>query len=245
MNDFDRMLKAALTEKVQDVKPSENMLANIRKEAEERRKENGFMKYSLKKVVATAAVIAALSVTCYAAGQLGSVVSHGTPNIETFAELEKAEKKLGFDAKFVETFENGMTFQRGGTGETYGLDEDGNKTGKKYKTMSVSYADAKGNTVGLVIDGGSPYKDAGVETTEGYSCNTFLFLHDEGDLTEEYKAMADAGEIFISYGTEKEEWKVMENYSWEDDGVYYALVASDCGFGEDAMAAMAAEIMAE
>ena len=245
MNDFDRMMKEALSEKVRDVEPSEKLLANIRKEADERRKENGFMKMNMKKMVTTAAVICALSVTCYAAGQLGSVVASSTSNIETFADLEKAEKKLGFDAKFVEIFENGMTFQRGGTGETQGRDEDGNPMGEKYKMMTVSYADAKGNQVNLVIDGGSPYADAGVETSEGYSCNTFLFLPNEDALTEEYQAMADAGEIFISYGTEEEEWNVMENYSWEDDGVYYALVASESGFGEEAMAAMAAEIMAE
>ena len=137
MKDFDGMMKAALSEKVRDVEPSEQLLANIRKEADERRKENGFMKMNMKKMMTAAAVIAALSVTCYAAGQLHSVVSHGSPNIETFAELEKAEKKLGFDAKYVETFANGMTFQRGGTGETYGMDEDGNKTGKKYKMMTV------------------------------------------------------------------------------------------------------------
>ena len=111
--------------------------------------------------------------------------------------------------------------------------------------MSVSYADENGNAVGLVIDGGSPYLDAGEEMNEGYSSNTYLFLPNEDALTEEYQTMAEAGEIFISFGTAAEEWKVMENYSWEDDGVYYALVASDCGFGEEAMKQMAAEIMAQ
>ena len=53
------------------------------------------------------------------------------------------------------------------------------------------------------------------------------------------------GEIFISYGTETVEWAEMEHYSWEDEGVYYALSASNCSFGEDVMAQMAKEIMAE
>ena len=264
MRDFDRMMKEALTAKVQGVEPSENLLANIRKEAEERRKENGFMKMNMKKMMTAAAVICTLSVTCYAAGQFHSMVSSGEPNIETFAELEQVKQELNFDAKFVETFENGMTFQRGGTGETYWLDETGNETGKKYKKLSISYTNEDANetdkrnneksasyvneekkTVVLHIEEGSLLSDAGTETIEGYSCNTFLFLPDEDALTEEYQAMADAGEIFISYGTEEEEWKVMEHYSWEDDGVYYSLVASDGGFGEEAMAAMAAEIMAE
>ena len=245
MKDFDKMMKQVLEAKVRDVEPSANMLTNIRQEVDEKRKENGFMKYDMRKMVAAVAAIFALSVTCYAAGQLGGVVSSGIPDIETFAGLEKAEKKLGYDAKYVETFKNGMTFQYGGTGETQGQDEDGNPMGKKYKTMTVSYADEAGNKVSLLIDGGSPYADAGVGASTGYSSNTFLFLPNEDALTEEYKAMRDAGEIYISYGAADVQWNEMENYSWEDNGVYYSLVASDCDFGEDAMAAMAAEIMAE
>lgn len=245
MNDFDRMMKAALSEKVWDVEPSEQMLANIRKEADERRKENGFMKMNKKKMMTAAAVIAALSVTCYAAGQLHSVVSHGSPNIETFAGLEKAEKKLGFNAKYVETFENGMTFQSGGTGETYGMDEEGNKIGKKYKMMTVSYADEKGNEVSLNIDGGSPYADTGVEEAEGYSTNTYKFVPVDYKLTEEDKEKEAAGELMISVGSEEVEVKQMEYYGWNDEGIYYSLVGFDGSFGEEAMAAMATEIMAQ
>ncbi|WP_405726233.1 hypothetical protein [Anaerotignum sp.] len=245
MKEFDTLMRQALTERVRDVEPSHDLLKKIRTEAEERRKENGFMKFNMKKMVTAAAAICALSVTCYAAGHLGGVLSSGTNNIRTFAGMEKAEKKLGFDARYVETFANGMTFQHGGTGETQGQDEDGNPMGETYKTMTVSYADEKGNSVTLLIDGGSPYADAGVETTEGYSKDTFLFLPNEDALTEEYKAMQDAGEIYISYGTAEEEWNVMENYSWEEDGVYYSLTAADCGLGEEELAAMAAEIMAE
>ena len=245
MKDFDKLMKQALEEKVRNVEPSCDLLANIRREVDEKRKETGFMKFYMKKIVAVAAVVCAFSATCYAAGQLGSVTSSSTCDIKTFAAMEKAEKKLGFDAKFVETFENGMTFQNGGTGETQGQDEDGNPMGEKYKTMTISYANEDGDSVCLLIDGGSPYADAGVETTEGYSKNTFLFLPNETALTEEYKAMQDAGEIYISYGTDEEQWKEIEDYSWEDDGVYYSLTASDCSLGEAALAEMAAEIMAE
>ena len=245
MKEFDRLMKQALEEKVRDVEPSENLLVNIRREADERRKEYGFMKINMKKMVTAAAVICALSVTCYAAGQLGSVVSHNGPDIETFAELEKAEKKLGFDAKFVETFENGMTFQNGGVGETQGQDEDGNPMGKKYKMMTVSYADEKGNKVSLNIDGGSPYVDAGVEEAEGYCTETYKFVPTDYELTEEDKEKEATGEWVISCGSEEVEMMQMEYYGWNDEGVYYSLVSFDCDFGEVAMAQMAAEIMAE
>lgn len=245
MKEFDMLIRQALAEKVRDVEPSDDLLKKIRTEADERRKENGLMKYNMKKMAAAAAVICALSVTCYAAGQLGSVVSSSSPDIKTFAELEKAEKKLGFDAKFVETFENGMTFQYGGTGETQGQDEDGNPMGKKYKMMTVSYADEKGNEISLNIDGGSPYADAGVEETEGYSTDTYKFVPVDYKLTEEDQEKEAAGELVISVGSEEVEIKQMEYYGWNDNGIYYSLVGFDCGFGEEAMEQMAAEIMAQ
>ena len=245
MKEFDMLMRQALAEKVRDVEPSDDLLKKIRTEVEERRKENVFMKFNVRKMVTAAAVICALSVTCYAAGHLGGVVSSGTPDIKTFAELEKAEKKLGFDAKYVETFENGMTFQRGGTGETQGQDEDGNPMGKKYKMMTVSYADEKGNEISLNIDGGSPYADAGVEETEGYSTDTYKFVPVDYKLTEEDQEKEAAGELVISVGSEEVEIKQMEYYGWNDNGIYYFLVGFDCGFGEEAMEQMAAEIMAQ
>ena len=63
MKDFDRIMKEALSEKVQYVEPSEQLLANIHQKVDERRKENGLMKYDMRKMVAEVAAICALSVT--------------------------------------------------------------------------------------------------------------------------------------------------------------------------------------
>ncbi len=91
--EFDTVMKQALIWKTESIEPSEALLQNIKKEFGEQKKENGSMKKSMKQIMAVAAVCL-LSVTCYAATQLGSVVSHGSPDIKTFAGLEKAEKKL-------------------------------------------------------------------------------------------------------------------------------------------------------
>ena len=242
--EFDGMMKQALYWKTECIEPSENLLQNVKTKIREQKKENGIMKKHMKQIIAVAAVCV-LSVTCYAATQLSSVVSHGSPNIKTFAGLEKAEKKLGFDAKYVESFTNGMTFQRGGTGKTQGLDKDGNPMGKKYKTMTVTYGDEAGNSVSLNIDGGSPYADAGVEESKGYSSDTYMFVPPDYEVTEEDRAKEAAGELMISVGSEEVEIMQMEYYGWEDDGVSYSLVGFDCGFGEDAMMQMAEEVMAQ
>ena len=62
---------------------------------------------------------------------------------------------------------------------------------------------------------------------------------------KEDKEKEAAGEWVISCGSEEVEIMQMEYYGWNDEGIYYSLVGFDCGFGEEAMAQMAAEIMAE
>lgn len=245
MRAFDEEIRQALTERVRDVQPSEKMLANIRKEAEQRRKERKTMKFGMKKIIAAAAAICALSVTCYAAAQLGGVEAHSRNDITKFADLEKAEKKLGMDAKYVESFQNGFSFVRGGAGESQGLDEEGNPMGKTYPMLSIAYQNADGKSVVLSAENGSAYADSGQEVAEGYTEQTYLFVPSDYTLTAEEQAKKDSGEWVVSYGSAEAELQQMENYSWQADGVYYSLTAADCGLGEAAMAEMAAEIMAE
>ncbi len=239
---FDMLLRRALAEQAEKIEPSADLLERVKREANaKKREERGFMK--MRKFVAAAAVVCLMGVTCYGAGLFGGV-SVGTSNdITDFAKLEKAEDKLGFDAKYVESFANGFVFENGGTGKTQGQDEDGNPMGEKYGTMTVSYKNAKGDSVLLSIDGGNPYADAGVETTEGYSADLFKFVPSDYEKTAEDIQKEAAGELYISYGSEKVELVEMESYFWEDGGLYYCLTASDCGLGEAELAAMAAEIM--
>lgn len=245
MRAFDEEIRQALAERVRDVQPSEKMLANVRKEAEQRRKEHKNMKCGMKKILAAAAAVCALSVTCYAAAQLGGVEAHSRNDITKFADLEKAEKTLDMDAKYVESFQNGFSFVRGGTGESQGFDEEGNPMGKTYHMLSIDYQNTAGDDVVLMIEDGSAYADSGQEVADGYTEQTYLLVPPDYTLTAEEQAKKDSGEWVVSYGSAEVELQQMENYSWQEDGIYYSLTASDCGLGEAAMADMAAEIMAE
>lgn len=242
---FDWMMKRALEEKAREIEPSAQMLAEIKREAAARRKENGYqMKFGMKKLAAVAAVCL-LSVTCYAASQLSGVQSHSTVDITTIEGMKKAEKKLDFDAKYVEKFANGMTFQRGGIGEKEGIDEEGNPMGKTYQMLTASYVDADGRQVTLSAEEGDHYVDAGQEVEMGYIADTYKFVPTDYEKTAEDLEKEAAGELHISYGTDEVEINEMEYYGWVDDGVYYALVGFDCGFGEAEMAQMADEVKAE
>lgn len=243
-SDFDRWMKEALTEKVKDVEPSEQMLENIRKEAEERRKETGFMKFDMKKIVAVAAVCV-MSVTAYAATQLASVSVGTTNNITSYGDLEKAEKKLDMDAKYVERFDNGFTFDRAGTGQEQGQDEEGNPVGNAYDVLTISYKNEEEQILHFTVQDGNSYVDAGQEACNGYTVSANKFVPPDYELTEEDKALQDAGELNIAYGSEKVELKIFEQYSWQDGGLYYTLGVFDCNLGEATMKDMAEQIMAE
>lgn len=242
--EFDTVMKQALLWKTECIEPSQELLQNMKAEIREQKKENGFMKKNMKQILAVAAVCV-LSVTCYAATQLNSVVSSSTPNIATFAELQKAEKKLDFDAKYVESFTNGMTFQYSGIGEVQGMDADGKTIGTQYQMLTISYADETGKQICLDVENGSPYVDAGMEEAKGYSSQLYKFVPPDYEKTEEDIAKEEAGEMTISYGAQTVELKQAESYYWEDAGVYYSLVGFDCDFGEDAMKQMAKEVMAQ
>lgn len=241
-SDFDTWMKEALAKKVETLAPSAEMLENIRKEAKEGRKEKDSMKFGIKKVIAVAAVCM-LSVTAYAATQLASVSIGTTNNITAYEDLARAEKKLGFDAKYVEKFDNGFTFDSAGTGETQGKDEEGNAIGKEYNVLSISYKNADGQTVSYMVEDGSVYADAGQKVTEGYSVSKNKFVPPDYELTEEDKALQETGELNIAFGSDKVELKTFEYYSWEDDGLYYSLGVFDADLGEAGLRDMAEQIM--
>ena len=242
---FDQILKRALENKVRDMAASPYLLENVKIEAEARsRKERKFMGISKKIVVAAAVCV--MSVTAYAAvSNLAVISGYTTADIKTFAQLEKAEDKLGFDINLVETFSNGMTFSDGGTGEDHGIDEYGREMDKAYKTLAATYKDENGNHVTLRVTEGSPEADAGEDVAEGYSTmkNMFLPPDYEYEPTEEEKALQEAGKLNIAYGSSEVEIKTSESYYWNEDGMYYCLIGFDLDLGEEAFKQMAAEIM--
>jgi hypothetical protein len=244
MGKFDETIKNALEKTAQNITPSPFMLTKIKAEAAERKeKEKLSMKiFSAKKLVVLGAV-AVMSVSCYAAAKMSSVVMSSSNNeITSYKDIGKYEKKLGFTPKYVDTFDNGYKFTNGGTGTTNGIDEDGNPVGEKYNTLALTYKNDNGRNVMLVIDGGNPYSENG-EYTTGYTDQTYKFVPPDYTLTDEDKKEQEEGKIEISYGSDEVEVKQAENYMWQDDGMNYSLTAFDCGFGEDGMKDMAQQII--
>ena len=108
------------------------------------------------------------------------------------------------------------------------LDENGAHI-SDYTGMSFSYLTDKGI---LVLDTDTQPLRLGEEDelteyngVKYYYNNTlFKFVPTDYQLTDEDKAMQEAGEIEISYGSEEVEVKQSQSICWEQDGVSYCLL---------------------
>lgn len=239
---FDLLLQRSLQEETAYLQPSEDMLLNIRREADRRKKEKNDMTFRMKKLVAIAAALCLVCMTCYAAVEIGNYESHTTVDIAEYSQLSVAEEEAGFEIKRVEAFSNGFKFERGGVSESVLDDKDGNRV-VETKGINVAYTNDDGKYVALFVNSKSFYENGSGVIPAGYSSDTYKFVPPDYQLTDEDKRMMEEGDFFVSYGSDEVEINEMENYYWEDGDLVYGLMASDCGLGETELAAMAREIM--
>lgn len=228
MNKFDLFLIRALESRAMDVHPDPHLLIRIKAEYNQR-KEHPKMKSGMKKIIAIAAVLCLLTASCYAAVQYAVIESRSGRNITGFAELADAEKEVGFDAKYVESFANGFRFDCGGTGTN--IDAEGAET----RFLTISYRNRQKQDLMLHIDTiGSG--------TNGYFTQVCKFVPQDYQPTAEDLAREKSGELMLSYGTDEIEIQTYESYSWQDGGLFYSLGGFDLNMGEAQLKAMADEI---
>ena len=238
---FDLLLQRSFQEETADLRPSEDMLLNIRREADQRKKEKNDMTFKRKKLAALAAALCLICMTCYAAVEIGNYESYSTVDIVEYSQLILAEEEAGFEIKYVEVFSNGFKFTCGGVSASSRNDREGNPIAEA-KGINVGYANEEGETVALMVQPKSFYENGSEALPAGYSSNTYKFVPSDYRLTDEDKRMMEDGDFFVSYGSDEVELVEMEQYYWEDGGLVYGLLASGCDLGEAELAAMAKEI---
>lgn len=240
---FDLQIRRSLQSGVLQLESPEDMLPNIRREADRRKKEKNDMTFKMKKLVAVAAALCLICMTCYAAVEIGNYESYTTVDIAEYNQLSLAEKEAGFEFKRVESFSNGFKFSVGGVNESSKNDKDGNPIAES-KGINLAYVNDEGKYVTLIVMEKSFYENGSGALPSGYSSDTYKFVPSDYQLTDEDKRMMEEGDFFVSYGSDGVEISEMENYYWADGGLVYGLLASDCSLGEDGLAAMAREIQA-
>lgn len=240
---FEIRIRQVLQQEAADVQPSGDMILNIRREADRRKKEKNDMTFKMKRMVALLAALCLITVTCYAAVEISTYESHSGQEYTKYADLALVEADVGFAFNRVEEFSNGFRFERGGTNISSAMDENGNVIGEEVKGANVLYSSADHKQVMLFVKPQVFYEADRQMMETGYNSDTYKFVPDDYQLTDEDKRMMDAGDFFVSYGSDEVEVVQEESYRWEDGNLVYSLMAFDCRLGEEILAAMAREIM--
>lgn len=212
--------------------------------------EQGRKHFSTKKFVIGVAAACLLISGGVFAGKTAGYIS-GYEKAYTYAELDKAEEKLGFSPDVSETFSNGYSFEEMWVGDTHAVDEN-QETVYTFPELSVDYARDGVSDISLYVDKrpekGEQDKEPNLTDQCGdialrYDVYTYKFVPVGYELTEEDKANLERDDYEISEGTDEVEYSQVTCVTWEKDGVYYNLLGSDTALTGEEMFAMAKELI--
>ena len=184
------------------------------------------------------------------AGKTAGYIS-GYEKAYTYAELDKAEEKLGFSPDVAEAFSNGYRFEKMWVGNTRAVDEN-QETVYTFPELSVSYVKDGVNDISLYVDmrpeKGEQDKEPDLTDQCGdialrYDVYSYKFVPVGYELTEEDKANLERDDYEISEGSDEVEYAQMTHVTWEKDGMYYDLLGSDTALTGEEMFAMAKELI--
>lgn len=228
---------------------AERMKRSVYRKIEE---ASAMKKWNVKKIVAVAAAVCVLgSITAVAAGKITQVTSQSSHLDEfPYSQLAKEEKRLGLGTKAPEAFGNGYRFEAGIPVARSGMDQDGNVM-EKGEDLSLTYKKDGQPDIDLYVQNSSTYEEERkpAEVLDhngiaiGYNSDEYLFVPEDYQASDGEQAKEDAGKLFISYGADQVEHKVIQSVSWKDNGLIYMMQTSDSSMTAGEMAQMAGEMI--
>lgn len=251
-------IKDALAQECRGMQPSSNLKERIDEEIRNYQEEMGKMKhFGIKKaVVVTAAACLLVSGGAYAAGHATGLISSSYPGGQYHSysgDMDKAEGKLGYGVKTVESFDNGYSFQNMQVIDVQGMDDNKQQV-YTYKSMSIDYE--KQGCPKMYVDMCRPVeKEARTKTPDAtrvcgditlyYDEYTYKFVPTDYEMTAEDKANEQKDNYFISVGSDAVEIQKSAGVTWEQDGVCYNMAGFDLGLSAEEMLDMAEQIVEE
>ncbi len=212
--------------------------------------EQGGKHFSAKKLVIGVAAACLLISGGVFAGKTAGYIS-GYEKEYTYAELDKAEEKLGFSPDVAEAFSNGYSLETMWVGNTRAVDEN-QETVYTFPELSVNYVKDGVSDISLYVDmrpeKGEQDKEPDLTDQCGdialrYDVYSYKFVPVDYELTEEDKANLERDDYYISEGSDEVEYAQMTHVTWEKDGVYYDLLGNDTALTGEEMFAMAKELI--
>lgn len=250
----DEQIKNALCADAYFYDPPADLKQRIDAQIARQKKEVIYMKrMSAKKVAIVAAAVCALTGTvCMAGGKIAGYVGGTRLGSETsdFSEIGKLEEKLDLAVSAPEAFDNGYAFEDAHIADFDALDEDGVKVGAESE-LNITY-EKDGKRINYIVKKGAvTLSDAELDraqvieqdgVTYYYTTDNYLFLPPDAEATAEELAAQDAGELFISYGSDEREEQTCYHLDWNMDGQKYCLLGFDLDLSAQEMADMAAQL---
>lgn len=207
---------------------------------------------SMKKIVILVAACLLVSGITVVAGKTARIGVQGSeaPEYTDYAELGKAEEKLGYTVDSVEQFTNGYSFAGVQINELKAYGEENNEL-YSIPSMQISYT-KDGKDMELYIQQRVEEVVIAKQPNAVRACGdvsvrfdeyTYKFVPASYELTEEDKVNEQKDDYFISYGSDDIEIRKAVDVRWEKDGLYYELIGFDLDMdGEEALD-MAEEIL--
>lgn len=248
---YEDRIKTALEMQGSAITASGTLKQRIDKEISMKRSEQKYGHFTIKKfAVGVAAACLLLSVTAFAGKTAGyrSGLAKGT---YSYAELNKAEEKLGYSVDVAKQFGNGYRFDKMGVFETHAMDEN-QKSLYTFLELNVEYVRDGVKDINLYADKrpekGEMRKSPDMTDQCGdialrYDVYTYKFVPVGYELTEEDKANLARDDYEISEGSDSIEYKQISHVTWEKDGVYYDLLGMHTSLTGEEMIGMAKEII--
>lgn len=256
MNRKDKLgeaLNQCLATRAQLLEVTSSDTERMRRLVHRKIEENSNMrKWSAKKIiVATAAVCVLSTVTAIAAGKVAYTSGLSSMNDQfAYSQLGEKAQKAGIAVNMPETFSNGYTFDYGVPVHNEAMDEENNVVGKA-QSLSLTYKKADMPYIVFSICGTNFYGEqeprhktfSHGEITLGYTCDQYRFVPPDYEISQEEQEQMDAGELYISYGTDQVENSQVQSVSWKDGDVWYSMLTFDNAITPEEMVQMAGEII--
>ena len=205
-----------------------------------------------KKLVITAAAVAAIGVTAFAASKVVSMSAHSSllENVYTADEAEEKAKENDIDIECIDEFSNGYQFKEANLGDGSYDGEDGESI-ENYKFLYVAYENGDAN-VSLNIEPESEYMYDDMENKLAVTYNdTDIFKGEyvnkvvppDYELTEQDQQDEASGAIVFSYGSDEVKVDNVRYAVWNEGGLHYCLMNTDSNLTADELVTMAQEII--
>ena len=237
---MDSFLRNALKEQAETLAIGPEQTERMCRGVYQRIEEEGSMRktWNMRKTAILAAAVCLVgAMTAVAAGQVKTAISSSShaEDFTEYSQLAEKEEQLGLKTKAPEAFSNGYRFAYGTPVYSRGEDEQGNVV-KEQQDLSLMYSKENMADLSLNIEHGNLFDESDApDQTAVHEGITLKYSQDH------YQEAA--GELVISYGTDRVIDQTAQTLTWEDNGQFYTLLGFDVEMTPEEFYQMAGEII--